>query len=316
MKNIKIAYILIVFLPLLLFLSCSKEENDNPADIDEGLVYSGGMVLVEAENAGFQMGSENGFADELPVHTVNFTYDFWMDTVEVTQGDYDDLMTVSYADYLSPTWQTTYGAGDDYPAYSVFWGDAALYCNARSRAEGLDSVYTYSSISGIPGSSCQLEDVVVDLTKNGFRLPTEAEWEYACRAGTTSDFYWGRDCDPYPASMMDSTEMGNFCVWYGESWEYGTGNANYGTHPVGTKEANAYGLYDMSGNVYEWCNDWYGAYETGPQTDPTGPASGPWPCMRGGSWGNYAVYLRSSNRTFYPPAYDYYFLGFRCVRVD
>jgi len=212
MKNIKIAYILIVFLPLLLFLSCSKEENDNPADIDEGLVYSGGMVLVEAENAGFQMGSENGFADELPVHTVNFTYDFWMDTVEVTQGDYDDLMTVSYADYLSPTWQTTYGAGDDYPAYSVFWGDAALYCNARSRAEGLDSVYTYSSISGIPGSSCQLEDVVVDLTKNGFRLPTEAEWEYACRAGTTSDFYWGRDCDPYPASMMDSTEMGNFCV--------------------------------------------------------------------------------------------------------
>ena len=315
MYNTKTINILFLLLPLMLFISCSKEEN-NPADEDTGLVYSGGMVLIEAENASFQMGSENGFSDEQPVHAVSFTHDFWMDTVEVTQGEYASMMSVSFADYLSPTWQTTYGAGADYPAYSVFWGDAALYCNARSRAEGLDSVYFYTSISGIPGSLCQLENVVIIYSKNGYRLPTEAEWEFACRAGSVTDFYWGKDYDPYPSTTADSTEMDNSCVWYGVSWEYGVGNSDYGTHPGGTKEANAYGLYDMAGNVYEWCNDWYGAYSSNSVSDPTGPESVSWHAVRGGSWGNYAIYLRSSNRTFSYPGYEYYFLGFRCVRIE
>jgi len=312
--NIRTLIITFALLSLSLFYSCNKED-DNPADNDNALIYSGGMVLIKAQNARFQMGSDEGFPDEQPVHTVSFTYEYWMDTVEVSQGEYHSLMVISYPDYLDPTWQATYGAGDDYPAYSVYWGDAALYCNARSRQDGLDSVYTYTSIIGVPGCLCQLENVVADYSKNGYRLPTEAEWEFACRAGANTDFFWGKDCDPYPATTADSLEVDSYCVWYRNSWECGTGYAGYGTHPVGTKTANAYGLYDMAGNVYEWCNDWYGSYSSGSATDPTGPSSGTWHAIRGGSWGNYAYYLRSSNRTFSCPGYEYYFLGFRCVRI-
>ncbi len=272
-----------------------------------------GMVLIESGGKQYEMGSETGFGDEMPVHEVNFTHDFWMDESEVTQARYDSVMTVAYPDYFTPIWNNPYGVGDDYPAYEVEWGDGVLYCNALSRFTGLDSVYTYDAIIGTPGYLCELENVTADLTKMGYRLPTEAEWEYACRGNSNTDFFWQKDYDPYPETAADSTEFNSYAVWYGNSWQFGGDSSDYGTHPVKTTQPNDYGLYDLAGNVWEWCHDWYGAYSSESQTDPVGPGTGSWHSIRGGSWANQANYLRATNRTFSAPCYYYYLIGFRTV---
>ncbi|MDZ7261792.1 MAG: SUMF1/EgtB/PvdO family nonheme iron enzyme [candidate division KSB1 bacterium] len=271
------------------------------------------MILIPAKDSSFQMGSETGNPDEQPVHTVSFTYDFWMDTTEVTQGDYHALMSATYTGYSKPLWGNPYGVGENYPAYAIEWGDAALYCNARSKQDGLDTVYSYTAISGRPGDGCSLEGLSINFKANGYRLPTEAEWEYACRAGTTTDFYWGKNFDPYPATAMDTAEVNSYAVWSGNSWNLSAEDANFGTHPVATKKPNSFGLYDMSGNVYEWINDWYYEYSSEPQIDPTGSETETYHFVRGGSWGNGATFLRSANRQFASPDYYIYFCGFRTV---
>jgi len=121
-----------------------------------------------------------------------------------------------------------------------------------------------------------------------YTLPTEAQWEFACRAGTTGDF----------AGNLDAM------AWYNEN----SGNT---THPVAQKQANAWGLYDMRGNVWEWCRDWYGSYPGGSVTDPTGPSSGSFRVDRGGSWGNVAGRCRSALRRWYAPGNRLDYLGFR-----
>ncbi|MCB9367431.1 MAG: SUMF1/EgtB/PvdO family nonheme iron enzyme [Calditrichaeota bacterium] len=272
-----------------------------------------GKVLIESEGRSFVLGSSAGFEDEIPEHTVTLTKSFWIDTVETTQGLYDVTMSASYPGYATPTWFAPYGVGDIYPAYHVYWGDAVLFCNALSRRDGLDSVYTYTSIVGTPGNLSELEGVVADFSRNGYRLPTEAEWEYACMGGESHDFYWGKDLDPYPATPIDSAEIGDFAVWYSNSYELGASSSAFGSQPVGTRVPNGYGLYDMSGNLYEWCHDWYGPYGPDAVTDPAGPSGGDYHVLRGGSWGSNAEFLRSSNRTFSVPDYLYYFIGFRTV---
>ncbi|MDH7515454.1 MAG: formylglycine-generating enzyme family protein [Bacteroidota bacterium] len=272
------------------------------------------MVKIPAKGKSFSMGSATGSADERPVHQVSFTYDFWMDTTEVTQGDYDAVMRAVYPGYIAPSWHAPYGVGARYPAYQVEWDDAALYCNARSKREGLDTVYRYTGITGVPGNGCKLEGVSVDFAANGYRLPTEAEWEYACRARSTTDYSWGKTFGPYPATSADTADFSAHAVWAGNSWMLSSDNPAFGTHPVASLLPNAWGLYDMSGNVWEWCNDWYDAYTASAATDPRGPSSGAWRVLRGGSWGNDAAVLRSSQRTFTVPDYQYYFIGFRTVR--
>lgn len=312
----KILCVLVLIMTIMLIGSC--EEDNNPVVVEPELHPPDGMVLIPSKDQSFQMGSgrfPDTFPDEQPIHTVSFTHDFWMDTTEVTQSDYDSIMSAYHAEYVSPNWFETFGLGGNYPAYDVYWGDAVLYCNARSRRDGLDTVYIFTAINGIPGSQSGLEGVVADFSKNGYRLPTEAEWEYACRAGSESDFYWGKNNDPYPATPEDSVEFGENAVWYGNSWIHGVDSPEYGTHPVGTKTPNGFGLYNMAGNLYEWIHDWYDDYPAGAVSDPRGPDEGAWHFVRGGSWGNYSEYLRSSNRTFDNPGYIYYFIGFRVVRA-
>ncbi len=300
----------------------------------------GSMVKIKAKGYDFEMGQpcdtvRGTFWDmpttdiEQPVHTVFFTYDFWMDTVEITQGEYDTVMKTIYGkDYIRPTWNGSNGLGRNWPAYSVEWGSAVLFCNARSKFYGLpDTAYSYSRIIGSMGSLCTLQNVKVNLHANAFRLPTEAEWEYACRAGTTTDFYWGKDFNPYPATAEDTAEVNSYAVWSANSFDLGKetiirhgpglDSSYYGTHEVGKKKPNAYGLYDMVGNVSEWCNDLLNNYPWGAATDPTGvvpddPSGYLW-VSRGGNWSNDVTYLRSTERQFAASDYQFLFVGFRTV---
>ena len=136
------------------------------------------------------------------------------------------------------------------------------------------------------------------------QLPTEAQWEYACRADTTTAFH---GFTGYLSGTNDDTLVGNI-AWY----DANSGNV---THAVGGKAANGLGLHDMSGNVSEWCGDWYGAYSAGAQTNPTGPATGSWRVRRGGAWSNGAGFVRSSYRYFVTPDLTYDYLGFRVARA-
>ncbi len=257
------------------------------------------LSMVQIPGGTFRMGStDTDFSDEQPVHPVTVST-FYIDTTDVTQADYQALMGVNPS-YFTGVPQR--------PVEQVTWFDAVLYCNARSRRDGYDTVYSYSSITGAPGNGCSnLGNLTMDFTHHGYRLPTEAEWEYACRAGTATDYYWGGSYPPLIAS--DTSTIDADAVW----WH----NSPDSTQPVASKLPNAWGLYDMAGNVWQWCNDWYGSYSSSAQSDPTGPSSGTYRVMRGGSWANYDYNLRSADR--YVSGYaipggwngDN---GFRCVR--
>ncbi len=253
-----------------------------------------GMALIESKGKSFSMGSENHDPDEMPVHTVNFTYNFHIDKSEVSQKNYSTLMQATYSGYTDPTWDK--GSGDNYPVYYINWFDAVLYCNARSKKDNKDTVYTYSSITGKPGNDCSLKDLKINFDKLGYRLPTEAEWEYACKAQDTTDFYWGNN------------NAGDY-AWYKD-------NSGEKVHEVGKKSSNQFDLYDMCGNVWEWCNDWDGNYNEGTVTDPTGPTGDdaiPNRITRGGNYQGSSSVLRSANRHSYDPNYENGVIGMRTV---
>ncbi len=232
--------------------------------------------------------SNNGF-NASPQHSVTLGA-FTMSATLVTQGQYQAVMDTNPAYFRGSSTALS-------PVEEVSWYDAALFCNALSKSTGLDTVYEYN---GVIDST-----VVIDSTKNGFRLPTEAEYEYAYRAGTTTDYYWGRDYPP--TTPADTLAIDSNAVWY-----YNSPN---GPAPVATKKPNAWGLYDMSGNIWEWCNDWYGGYGGGSQTNPTGPLSGSYRVLRGGSWYGYGVAddLSAEYRVGNNPRSRYDLYGFRVV---
>jgi sulfatase modifying factor 1 len=247
-----------------------------------------GMKLILAKDSSFLMGN----ADQAPVHSVTFTNDCYMDSTEVTQGDYSNVMQNAYAAFTPPNWGS-YGKSDDIAAYFINWFDAILYCNARSKRDGIDSIYSYTLLDGIPGNGSTLTGVSIDYQKNGYRLPTEAEWEYACRAGTKTDWYF------------DTAHAGDY------AWFITTSQSKI--YPVATKLPNRFGLYDMNGNIWEWVNDWYGDYAADSQTDPVGPDGGTEKIWRGGSWGSYLFNVSSVYRGHSDPSAGLSDNGLRCV---
>ncbi|MCU0608338.1 MAG: formylglycine-generating enzyme family protein [Chitinispirillaceae bacterium] len=243
------------------------------------------MTTLPAATWTFTMGSTSIFdywAD--PPHLVTLT-PFKINATAITQGLYSAVMGVN----------PSYFTGNDLlPVESVTWYDAALFCNALSKKTGLDTIYTYTDIIGTPGSGCtQLTNVFIDYSKHGYRLPTEAEREFAARAGTITAYYWGTSINPA----------------YG--WYYS--NSGGVTHPVGMKLPNAWGLYDMSGNVWEWCNDIAQGYSAEAQTDPTGASIGSTRILRGGSWVDPSSRLRVALRLDDYPATKSTNYGFRIV---
>ncbi|MEE2714129.1 MAG: formylglycine-generating enzyme family protein [Planctomycetota bacterium] len=261
---------------VLLFVGCAEAE-DGPAF--EVITTTGGDEMVLIPSGEFTMGSEDGEDDEKPPHSIKVGA-FLMDRYEVTQKMFPRLELSNPSHFK----------GGNRPADNLTWVLAVQFCNLRSEAEGLEPCYDERT------ADC-------DYSKSGYRLPTEAEWEYACRAGTTSDYGFGSD----PRKLREY-------AWFVD-------NAAKKTHPVGKRKPNPWGLYDMHGNVAEWCQDPYDPayYAKSPSENPRGPEDAEMYVVRGGAWNARDAVLRSAARGSDRPGFGDACLapdtlGLRCVR--
>jgi sulfatase modifying factor 1 len=230
------------------------------------------MKFVRLAPGTFTMGSERGDWDERPVHEVTISRPFAIAVTEVTNAQYEKF------DPLHRKYRGRYGVSENDDAAVVFvtWEEATAFCQWLSQKEGLP-----------------------------YRLPTEAEWEYACRAGTTTEFNIG---DSLPGKVYPDQPDNARDKKY---WGAAPAAMNTGKTPP-----NAWGLYDMHGNAEEWCSDWYGPYVNSPQIDPVGPAEGVFKVSRGGSVHTPPFYLRSANRLGSLPQDEHWRIGFRVVMGD
>ena len=300
-------------------ITCTVSDGKDSASKSETITVTdspdpGNMVYIQGGT--FQMG--NSFGDsgslELPVHSVTVS-DFYMGEAEVTQAEWAAYMTVDTYDY---------GTGNIYPVYYVSFYEIVKYCNLRSMAEELTPCYTISSSTDpakwgtVPTYYNSIWDAAgCDFTTNGYRLPTEAEWEYAARGGLTEQRF------PNGATISHSTNGDTQANYVAEAHMYSYDvspteghhpSYNQGASPVGSFPPNGYGLYDMSGNVMEWCWDWCDYYTSNAQIDPIGPDSGPGRGVRGGrSWSGPTL-CQVSYRGYEWQYWENSFLGFRVVK--
>jgi formylglycine-generating enzyme required for sulfatase activity len=283
MRRAAICLALLVLLSFLAGLGCNNGgPSADPVPGAPPFTSKSGVPMVVVPAGYFQMGSKSSREDERPVHKV-WIDSFLMDQHEVSQAEFEKLGQIEA--FPNPS----HFKGPDLPVEQVNLQMAALFCNARSKLEGLQPCYN--------------DNVECNFAANGYRLPTEAEWEYACRAGSDDDYSFGNE----------QRHLGDH-GWFAD-------NSGKKTHPVGQKKANAWGLYDMHGNVAEWCHDIYDkTYYTGsPEKNPRGPAEGKEYVLRGGSWKSPADALRSAYRLGETPGFSDACLardaiGFRCVR--
>jgi formylglycine-generating enzyme required for sulfatase activity len=287
----------------------------------------------------FEMGDHHdGMSTALPVHTVTLG-SFYMSKYEITNQQYCDYLNSAYSAQLKIDGGIVYAADDDsnsfpycnmssydadsqinfsdpdfivnikdgitdmsdHPMVAISWYGCVAYCNWRSSQDGLENCYNLSTWE-------------CDFTKNGFRLATEAEWEYAARGGNHSPYYrypWGDSIDGSMANYRTSGDPYETGIY---PWTTPAGYYDGNQIPAGTDMPNGYGLYDVAGNVFEWCNDWYGSYSSSPETNPTGPVSGSFRVLRGGGWSGIDDGCRVANRSFNDPVNRFNGYGFRvCV---
>ena len=233
------------------------------------------MKIVKAGS--FVMGDYNDGNYDTNYHNVTLTKDYYMGETEVTQALWYAVMGQSPTSDGS-SWSSGYGQGDSYPAYYISYTDCEQFFTA------LNSKLSSQLKSG-----------------EQFRFPTEAEWEYAAKGGASSKGY----------TYAGSNTIDDVAWYTVNSYDKGSSSPDYGTHVVKTKQVNELGLYDMSGNVWEWCNDWYGSYSSDAQTDPTGATTGSYRVLRGGSWFNTATSCRAANRINATPGRRFSYLGVR-----
>ena len=294
---------------------------------NRSMLLSLGGVLPSTESMAFipagdfVMGDTfgDGGSEELPLHTVYISA-FYLDKYEVTRALWDEVLT----------WATTngysfgspgLGKATNHPVHSINWYDAIAWCNARSEREGLTPCYTNANGTVYKLASNISFDGGCNWSANGYRLPTEAEWEKAARGGVADQrFPWGNTITHSNANYFSSSAYAydtSSTRDYHPTFYYGI--PPY-TSPVGYFAPNGYGLYDMAGNVQEWCWDWLGQsyYSSSPSTDPRGPsyaASYGTRVLRGGSWDDaVANASRVAGRNSFNPGYGYVSIGFRCAR--
>ena len=219
------------------------------------------FTMIAVDGGTFQMGSTSGKSDEQPVHSVTLS-DYYIGETEVTQALWQAVMGSNPSQFSGP----------QHPVEQVSWNDCQTFISKLN-----------------------------ELTGRKFRLPTEAEWEFAARGGTQSNDY-----------TYSGSKSIDDVAWYNEnSYNKGSSDPDYGTHDVASKAANKLGIFDMSGNVFEWCQDWYGSYSSTAQTNPTGPASASGRVCRGGSWNYNARCCRVSFRSYEIPRLSGNRLGLR-----
>lgn len=270
-----------------------------------------GMKLNWIRTGGFEMGSltsEEGHTRNEHQHIARITQPFYIGATEVTQGEFETVLE------RNPSAFSKTGSADSlvsgvvtkqHPVDSVSWFDAVEFCNVLSEKEKLKPYYNMTEIEREGGEKGPIQSAVVTVVGgSGYRLPTEAEWEYACRAGTTTAYSTG-----------DTVRLLRQTGWYGGVKT--AGNSEGRTHRVAQKAANDFGLYDMHGNVSEWCQDWYDyySYDRSPLNDPTGPPGGSERVVRGGSWNDEPANCRAAYRGASAPKTRNHGIGFRVARA-